>query len=654
MPNQDKEVYEFGQFRLDVTEHSLVRSSTNERVQIPEKAFETLCVLVRNAGHLVGKDELLRKVWSDSFVEENNLNKSIHAVRRALEEKNGEQQYIETIKKHGFRLVAEVRRVGFEKTADASSQESGRHDAYGNDATLLPAAKHLESDEPETDLQPIPTRSNSARQAKYRLPLVVGLTVLLIGVISFGYLYKAKKAPAGDKTSIAVLPIKPINNGNRDETYELGIADSLILKLIEKGFVVRSLNAMGKYADIAQDPIAVGREQHVDYVLAGNYQLADGKIRLTAQLVNVASGQIEEVYKIESDARDVFAMQDAIAREFGNKLQGRFATVSSGPTASRGTNNEQAYGLFLQGRNLLTNRTPEGTRKAVEKFEQAIQLDQNFARAYSGMAHALIASGNLGAGVPRVEYEKAKDVALKALALDKNLAEGYAVLGELKFTSEWDFVGAEKDLLRALELDPLGDLAHERYAFYLAVRSRFDEAITEAKKSQELNPTSLQHQQVYAVILYLSRRYDEAIFQLKQVIEVDENHPTAYAWLWLVYEMKHDDRQAFEWFMKRQRRIKSEHAELFQKTYEAFGWRGVSQKFFELNKLKEEQKLSTNYYGKARQCALLGNEEGAFSYLDKALEKHQGQMIMLNVEPAFDVLRADSRLYELVRRVGLQ
>jgi serine/threonine protein kinase/Tfp pilus assembly protein PilF len=326
----------------------------------------------------------------------------------------------------------------------------------------------------------------------------------------------------------------------------------------------------------------------------------------------------------------------------------------AGRTARRGTTNEEAYRLYLQGRNLTANRTPEGARKAVEYFEQAIRLDPNFARAYSGMAHALIDSGNLGGGLPRVEYEKAKEVVLKALALDNNLAEGHAVLGELKFTYDWDFAGAEKDLLRAVELEPNTDLAHERYAFYLAVRGRFNEAIAEVKTAQEINPNSLQHQQVDGVILYLARRYDEAIIQFRRIIEVDENHATAYAWLWLAYEMKGDDAQAYEWFMKGQKRIKSEHIELFQKAYETSGWRGVRQESFDLNKVNEQQKPSANYFAMARQCALLGDKEQAFAYLNKGIEKRQGQMCMLNVEPSLDILRDDHRFDELVRRVGLK
>lgn len=483
------------------------------------------------------------------------------------------------------------------------------------------------------------------------------VAALLVGAIAFAYYFFYPRNAAsgvGGKKSIAVLPLKPLNTANRNEIYEIGIADSLIIKLSTmKGFTVRPLSATRKYADIAQDPIAAGEEQQVGYVLASNYQLSNGKIKITAQLFNVASGQIEKTYNIVKDAADIFVMQDAIAAEVGNDLLARFATTSSGQSAKSGTSNREAYSQFLQGQNLTANRTAEGTRKAVEYFERAIQLDPNFARAYSGMAHALIASGNLGGGLPSVEYGKAKQAALKALELDNNLAEGFAVLGELEFTYYWDFAGAEKDLLHAVELEPNSDLAHERYGFYLAIRGRFPEAIAEAKIAQELSPSSLQHQQIVGVILYLARRYDEAIDQLRRVIEIDENHATAYYWLWLACAMKGDEKQAYEWFMKSQKRKNTGDPGIYQSAYETSGWRGVGQKFFEQQKLNEGMP-SANLYLLARQCALLGDKEQAFAYLNKALEKRQGQMSLLNVDPAFDILRNDGRFDELVRRVGLK
>ena len=690
--------FKFGEFLLDAREKVLLRDG--KPLPITPKAFQMLLVLVENHGHLVEKDELMKLVWADSFVEEGNITFTIGLLRRLLEDDTKNPHFIETVPKRGYRFIADVSRVEIteretERRKDGETKiglsanspfslspishsrntpSSGavvaladwRHESDENEPVEeVSSASPKESTEQTAGLKLAPTKPNSESKhaPKYRLSLAAfALAAFLIGASTLSYyFYGSKKASSADgKKSIAVLPLKPINTANRDEIYEIGIADSLIHRLSSmKGFIVRPLNATRKYADIGQDPLAAGREQQVDYVLASNYQLAGGKIRVTAQLFDVASGQIEETYKSEKEAGDVFAMQDAIASELGNDLLARFATTSNSLTTKRGTTSEEAYRLYLQGknltetRNLPLNHTAPAARKAVEYFEQAIRLDPNFARAYSGMAHAYISSGNIGGGLSRVEYEKAKQAVTKALELDNNLAEGYAVRGELKLTYEWDFVGAEKDLLRAIELEPNNDLAHGQYAAYLTVRGRFDEAIAETKTALEIDPNSVKYQHYNGVILYHARRYDESILQFNRVVEVDENFATTYGWLMLAYEMKGDNARAYEWFMKNQKRANSEHIELYQNAYETLGWQGVRQKLLELEKLSE-QKPSSNYYRLARQCAMLGEKEQAFEYLNKAIEKRHGQLTMLNVEPSLDILRDDPRFDELVRRVGLK
>jgi serine/threonine protein kinase/Tfp pilus assembly protein PilF len=519
------------------------------------------------------------------------------------------------------------------------------------------ATSALEAATVDANKQTAETQYSFSHQINRHKSLAVFvLAALLICSIGLGYYFFfagiAVSGPAGKK-SFAVLPLKPINAANRHQIYEIGIADSLIQKINStKGFVARPLSATRKYTDIEQDPIAAGREQQVDYVIASTYQLADGKIRITAQLLNVASGLIEEPYTIEKDAANAFAMQDAIASDLSNKLLSRFGTTSSRPTAQRGTTNEEAYLSYLQGRNLTYNRTTADAPKSIEYFQQAINLDPNFARAYARMAHAYIASGNLRGG-SRVDYEKAKEAVSKALSLDNTLADGYAVSGELKHAIEWDYPAAEKDLLHAIQLEPNSDFAHEQYASYLSALGRFDEALEQLRIALEIDPNSYITQRHRGRILYLARRYDEAILQFKRVIEVHQDLGVFGGWLWTSYELKGDQARAYEWFIKIHNRVRPDLVPLFQQAYETSGWPGVQQKVFELQ-LINEQKGSTNYYGMARQCALIGKKELAFVYLNKAAENHAGQLQMLNVEPPFDVLRDDPRFEELVRRVGLK
>jgi DNA-binding winged helix-turn-helix (wHTH) protein/TolB-like protein len=461
----DSGVYEFEDFRLDAAH--LMLYCKEEEVHLTPKQVETLLALVERSGEIVSKDELMQRLWGNAVVEESNLIQNIYILRKILGETADGKPMIETLRRRGYRFNGELKQNEQIQSETVPEQQA-------KEAAKLKELPSSISDKVSVEKEGVVDSTGRNRTAA-----VFATAILLIVVIGFGYYYlSARKAAVGDKKSIAVLPFKPINTANRDEFYEIGIAEILINQLgSTKGFVVRPLSAIRKYSDIEQDALAAGREQQVDYVLASNYQLANGKIRVTAQLFNVTSGQIEETYRIEKEAGDIFAMQDEIASDIGNRLLAHFAIApSSKAKAKRGTTNEEAYRFYLHGRNLTWQQKPASGRKAIEYFEQAVRLDPNFAGAYSGLARAYIVSGS-GGGLPRIESEKAKDALKKALELDGNLAEAYAVCGHLKINNEWDLAGAEKDLQRAIELEPNNDLAHWVYANLLSYRGRFDDSL---------------------------------------------------------------------------------------------------------------------------------------------------------------------------------
>ncbi len=358
--------FEFGEFLLDTQEKVLLRGG--KPLPITPKAFHLLFVLLEKHGHLVEKDELMKSVWANSFVEEGNITFTVGLLRKLLEDETKNPRFIETVPRRGYRFITDVRRVEIaeresERPEDKEtkiglsadfpfplSPVSHSSNTPSSSAVVALADWRRESNENEPveevssgspkesteqtvrfELAPTKSYSESKHAPKYRVSFAAfALAAFLIGSIALGYyFYGSKKASSADgKKSIAILPLKPINTANRDEIYEIGIADSLIHRLSSmKGFIVRPLSATRKYADIEQNSLAAGQEQQVDYVLASNYQLAGGKIKVTAQLINVASGQIEETYKSEKEAGDVFAMQDAIAGEVGNVLLARFGTT---------------------------------------------------------------------------------------------------------------------------------------------------------------------------------------------------------------------------------------------------------------------------------------------------------------------------------------
>ena len=636
----DSHIYEFENFRLDAAHLMLYRDA--EEISLPPKQVETLLALIERSGEIVSKDDLMNRLWANAFVEESNLIQNIYILRKILGETATGKPMIETLRRRGYRFNAEL------KTNVDQKDDIAPEPPTEESAVLLKfPSVIIEKTSAETS-------GVDKFSFKKRTLAAIASALFLVAAVGLGlYYFAADKTIAGDRKTIAVLPLKPINAANRDEIYEFGIADSLIHRLgTMKGFFVRPLSATRKYADIEQDAIAAGKEQKVDYVLAANYQLANGRIRVTAQLFNVASGQIEETKIIEKDAGDIFAAQDAIAGEVGNMLQARFAATSTIPKAVRGTSNEEAYRLFLQGKNLTMKRNPADHKKAVEYFEQAIRLDPNYALAYARMAHAYFFSG-LGDNI-FTRTAKAKELLKKALELDNNLAEAYVIRGEINMIYEYDFPAAETDYRRAIELEPNNDFAHWLYALLLNNNRRFDEAMTEIETAQAIDPGALLYMRDRGRILYFAHRFDEAIAQLNRVIDLDENFATSYIWLWNAYDLNGDYAAAYRAFISRLKKTNPDRIETFQKIYETGGWLAVRQKMLEFSRQIENMPEDDMYFIKARQSALSGEKDQAFAHLNKAFEQRDWRISTLNVEPSLDSLRDDPRFDELVRRVGLK
>ena len=289
MLSQVQERYEFGPFRLDPTEHTLLRG--DQVVALTPKAFETLALLVRSRGHLVRKEELIERVWRDTIVEEGNLNVIIHTLRKALGDDPREHKYIETVAKCGYRFVAEVRKPDEDK--ETASETTNAIDS-------VKTAK--QSSDPE---QIIGSASNSVSPSLSRRPrnrrrlVIFAASVLAVALAATSFsvwhfnrrpIATAATAPAPVR-SIAVLPFRVLSSEKGDEYLSLGLADALITSLSQtRQVIVRQTEAVAKYQNTGKDPLEAGREQGVDAVLEGQVQRIGDRVRVTARLVRTSDG----------------------------------------------------------------------------------------------------------------------------------------------------------------------------------------------------------------------------------------------------------------------------------------------------------------------------------------------------------------------------
>jgi len=624
MAVSDRIIYEFGDFRLIPDDDLLLRG--DEAIPLTPKVFSTLVMLIERHGHLVRKEDLIEKIWAGSFVDEAAVSRCVWTIRNALGEDSKSNSVIQTVPKRGYKFVADVN----ERTAPAASNGSG------------PVESLAVSNRSAHGSLPYSTERSSRRPR-----LADYLVLTLLAVVSMAGWYLSSIAPSavatGAPSSMAVLPSQPIDSQNRSEIHEIGIAEALIHRLsTSKGLIVRPLSSVRNYAAIDQDPVAAGSKLKVDYVLTSNYQLADGKIRITAQLTDVASGGVQDTYKVETAAENIFALQDAVADEIAKKLLTRFDRTTAGQMAKRGTNNEEAYRLYLQAKNLTMRRTRESGAKAVEYLEQALALDPNFALGWAQMARSYRKTDG------EQESEKVKEFINKALELDPNVAEAYVARAEYSLVNEWNFVATERDLKKALELEPNNDQAHWLSAMLLVNRGHIDAALTEVDTALLIDPGAVMYMFHRGRILYYGRRYEEALTQYQQATDLDDRFMHPFNWRARVHEIQGDHAAAYESFLKGEARSpRKDLIDVYRELYETKGWMAVRGHV-------AATKPRTVWFDLARLHALQGNKDAAFENLDRAVEKREWLVITLQVEPALDGLRDDPRFAALLKRIALE
>jgi TolB-like protein/Tfp pilus assembly protein PilF len=461
---------------------------------------------------------------------------------------------------------------------------------------------------------------------------------------------------AGGITSIAVLPVKSLTEQDRDPIYELGIADALIARLSPtENLVVRQLDAMKEYDGVEKNAVEVGKEQKVDYVLAPHYQIADKKVRITAQLIRVSTGAVEDVFRFDESGPDRFAVQDAAAIHLGNSVLKRLNREVATTNPKRYTTNEEAYSLDLQGTRLADSRDRKAIQAAVEYFERAVTLDPNFALAYAGLANAHTGLSIHGGEKGPDEYHKAKAAIEKALAIDDTVAEAHTYLGELKSGIVWDFEGAAKEYKRGIELNPSSSAAHRMYALMLGCIGRADEAVSEIRTAIDLDPASALNHKLFTRIAYLGRRYDEAIAEGRLSLNMDPLRDVVSEYIIDAYLQKGEADQAFDWFVKYHDLAGEPANEIaaWKRAYSRGGWRGVRERQIALT-LHDEKDDSFQSLYLARLYSRQGEIERAFMYIDKAFAMRLWGDVKLIADPAFDPLRSDPRYAVYLAKLNIK
>lgn len=659
--SQNSPVYEFGPFRLVPTERLLLR---DERpVPLTPKAFETLVALVERRGHLIGKDELLNLVWAQDFVEEGNLARCVHTLRKALGEGRGEHQYIETVPKGGYRFVAEVRES---ETGPHGGQDNGAGDLFGKGRRAAEPATEPKTSQPDGDSR---TRDlTSPPTSPPRWPagatVLISLSALILATAAVALiLFTRDRRVITEESpidSIAVLPFINTSGDPEAEYLAEGISDSVInsLSRLPKLRVI-SLSSVLRYKGKQTDPQTVARELNVRAVLMGRLMQSGNGLTISVELVDVRDNRRLWGEQYNSNLSDVLAVQGEIAWKISERLRLRLTGEEQKQLAKRYTENTEAYQLYLLGRHYFRKQTKEGFEKSIEYYEQAIKADPNYALAYTGLARAYHWMGTRGFWPAKESKQKVEWAALKALQLDETLAEGHVRLGVLKFNN-FDWAGAERELKRALELDASSPEANSAYFQFLAGLGRTDEALRYAIRAQELDPTGTTGNLGLAYLFH--RQFDQAIDVYRKEIEKNPGNALMHILLGEAYVAKG---MAEEGVAEMQKGValdpslaktpeRWDRYPMLAYAYAVAGRRGAALKILDEQQRLAKQRDDGLPYNLAIIYTGLGDKDQAFEWLEKCIEQRTPLVYRLRVRPMFDPLRSDARYPELLRRMNLE
>jgi TolB-like protein/DNA-binding winged helix-turn-helix (wHTH) protein/Flp pilus assembly protein TadD len=632
MPNG---IIRFEDFELDRGAFELRRAGRVVRLErIP---LELLFLLAERRGLLVAREDILESIWGkDVFVDaDNSINTAVRKIRQALKDNPEEPRFVQTVPGKGYRFVM---------PADG----------------VLTATPARPPDAPVRE-----TFAKPAGRPQWPLWLPLAAVLILALIILVAALLRRSKPNAG-RVMLAVLPFQNMSNDPGQEYFSDGLTEETITDLgqlsPEHLGVVARTSAMA-YKHTNKSVSQIGRELGVDYILEGSVRREGGQARVSAQLIRVSDQTHVWAQNYQRDLHDLLQIQNELGTAIARQVQGNLTPQQLVDLSKIRSVDPEAYDLYLKGRFYWNERNPAAIKQSVAYFQQAIAKDPNFALAYVGLADSYNIGNIVGAYSPSESLPEAKVAATKALTLDPSLAEAHAALGMEKSHYEFDFPGAEKEFLWALELNPNSAYAHLFYSnCYLSPMGRMSEAIAENKKALELDPLSLPINNFMAMTYMFAGDYQKSSQQFLHTIAMDPTFPLAHEYFSFLLKMM----GRFEEGIKEHEKAAvlggsspedaAAEAAIMQQALKKGGEKELWQKTLEVVLARQKQSngevMSSGLM--AAIYALAGDKDSAFKWLDKAYSERDGEDItLLRCDPSYKNLRGDPRFVNLLRRLGL-
>lgn len=618
----------FGVFELDLATLELRKSGV--LVKLQQQPARVLALLALRGGGLATRDEIQREVWgSETFVDfEQGLNFCIRQIRSALSDSAESPRYVETLPRRGYRFVAPVETIGVAEP-------------------VLPAP---------VGSSPAPAVSTGRRR------LGIGAAVVLLlaagAWLSRGPGPRPAAVPGATATKVmlAILPFENLSGQAGQEYLSDGLTEELITQIArvspQRLGVIARTSAM-KYKGTARGVDEIGRELGVQYLVEGSVRQADGRLRVTAQLIQVSDQTHLWAQSYDGPVADALNLESQTAGRIATELVDRLLASGPGVAARAGTTNPLAYDAWLKGRYHLSEGTEPFLRRAIAEFEQAVALDPSYAVAHASLAEAWVTLGDQLQVPAREAYPKAKLAAARAVALDDSLAEAWVWLGIARAYYEWDLEGGRQAFDRALALNPGLAIAHHYYADYLAAVGRREEAVASVKRAQVLDPLSRPVNEDVGWYSYFARHYPEAARAFQRTSELAPDAALPHVYAAVAFAAARDWSSSQAEARKAMEVVKRPPAEV-----ERILGPGGEAAFrnFARDVLAFRQKAQGPVPSfAAGYHAYLGDKESALADLERAQREHWRYLLVTaGADPDLDSLRGEPRFKAVLRGLGLE
>jgi len=621
----------FGSFEVDLDSGQLRKSGL--KLKMRDQSFQVLASLLEHPGQVVSREELRQRLWRDGvFVDfDNNLNAIIARLREALGDSSEHPRFIETLPKHGYRFIADVTAVDREHVS-----------AVG--PAILAVAP--------------PQPTGRGRGWRVRAALGIAALLLILGALNVGGLRNRFLGhPEQPRIrSLAVLPLTNLSRDPEQEYFADGMTDALITELAKiSALKVISRTSVMHYKKTNETAPQIAAELNVDGLLEGTVQREDAQVRINVQLIYAPRDKHLWAESYQRQLPGILALQSEIARGVAQEVRASLTPAEHARLAHVRNVNPQAYEAYLRGRHLLRIRTRDSLQEALAHFEAAIRIDPGYALAYTGLADTYSVLGDQKFMAPDKSFPKAQAAAQKALELDDNLAEAHAAMALVLHAYDWDWRGGEREIERAIQLNPSYASARHWHAMLLSEMGHHAEAITEMREARALDPLSPRINANCGNVLIVARQYQEAIKELQKTVQLFPDDAAANLFLGEAFSAVGRHNEAITQ-TRRGLTLQGAAPERSPEFARILARAGKGQQAEQILQVALKARNNGEYIpapGLAAAYVALGEKDEAFAWLEKGYAEHDTDMEWLRVVASWDPIRSDPRFAALLRKMNL-